>query len=247
MAGRKNGNALREISLKGEERVSIYDSRGEEYKTTLPEIQSFILSGKGDVLNKFNFNTSTGKIESLSPLDTSTFIGWQDFADSNTSEASPIVQSTVSGGEVQLTNNNNDTLTDGNTSVNAETSVTDLNDLWNTTANTFDFNGTGLEKNDLLSMRIHTNISASIIAQDFSLRLDFYDAPGGTGNYIFSLSQHVATEALSAGVFRERITVIDAFVGESILSGSAKIYLVGTKSFEVEVIGFNLRIFKIAR
>ncbi len=45
MAGRKNGNALREISLKGEERVSVYDNRGEEYKTTLPELQSFILSG----------------------------------------------------------------------------------------------------------------------------------------------------------------------------------------------------------
>ena len=210
------------------------------------EVKESLSVGDG-VLQKLNFNSSTGKVEVLSPLDTSTFIGWQDFADSNTSESLPLLQSTVSGGEVHLTNNNNDTLTDGNTSVNAETSVTDLNDLWNTTANTFDFDGTGLEKNDLLSMRIHTNISASIIAQDFSLRLDFYDAPGGSGNYIFSLSQHVATEALSAGVFRERITVIDAFVGESVLSGSAKLYLVGTKSFEVEVIGFNLRIFKIAR
>jgi len=179
--------------------------------------------------------------------DTSTFIGWQDFADSNTSEASPIIQPTVNGGEVALTNNNNDTLTDGNTSVNAETSITGLNDLWNTTTNTFDFAGTGIEKNDLLSLRIHLNIAASIIAQDFSLRFDFYDSPGATGNFIFSLNQHVATEALSAGVFRERITTIDAFIGESIVNGSAKVYLVGTKSFEVEVIGFNIRIFKIAR
>ena len=50
-------------------------------------------------------------------------IGWQDFADSNTTESSPIEQTLVNGGEVQLTNNNNDTLTDGTTSANAETTV----------------------------------------------------------------------------------------------------------------------------
>ena len=33
-------------------------------------------------------------------------IGWQDYADSNTTEASPIEQTLVNGGEVQLTNNN---------------------------------------------------------------------------------------------------------------------------------------------
>ena len=37
------------------------------------------------------------------------------------------------------------------------------------------------------------------------------------------------------------------FFGESILNGSAKIYLVGTKSFEVQVVGFNIQVFKIAR
>jgi len=174
-------------------------------------------------------------------------IGWQDFADSNTSEASPIVQATVNGGESHLTNNNGGTLTDGNTSINAETTVKGLNDLWNTTSNTFDFGGTGIEKNDLLSIRVHLNIAASIISQDFSLRFDFYDDIEAGGNFIFSLSQHVASESLSAGVFRERITTVDAFVGQSVLNGSAKCYLVGTKSFEVQVIGFNIRIFKIAR
>ena len=77
--------------------------------------------------------------------------------------------------------------------------------------------------------------------------IDFYDDIEAGGNYMFSLSQHVASESLSAGVFRERITTVDAFVGQSILNGSAKCYLVGTKSFEVEVVGFNIRIFKIAR
>ena len=174
-------------------------------------------------------------------------IGWQDFADSATSESSPLVQSNVSGGDVHLTNNNNDTLTDGNTSVNAETTVKGLNDLWSTVSNTFVFDDTGIEKNDLISIRVHLNISSSIIAQDFALRFDFYDEPDAGGNFIFSLNQHLATEALSAGVFRERIITVDAFVGESILNGSSKCYLVGTKSFEVEVIGWNIRIFKIAR
>ena len=174
-------------------------------------------------------------------------IGWQDFADSNTTEASPIEQTLVNGGEVQLTNNNNDTLTDGTTSSNSETTVEGLNDLWDTTTNTFVFDGTGIEKNDLLSFRIHLNLSAKIISQDFTLRFDFFDAPAGGGNYAFSLRQHLATETLSAGVFRERIITVDAFVGESILNGSAKLFLEGTKSFEVEVIGWNIRIFKIAR
>ena len=174
-------------------------------------------------------------------------IGWQDFADSTTTEASPIEQTFVNGGEVQLTNNNNDTLTDGTTSANAETTVEGLNDLWDTTSNTFVFDGTGIEKNDLLSFRVHLNLSAKIISQDFTLRFDFFDAPAGGGDYVFSLRQHLATETLSAGVFRERIITVDAFVGESILNGSAKLFLEGTKSFEVEVIGWNIRIFKIAR
>lgn len=172
-------------------------------------------------------------------------IGWQDFADSNTSEASPLVQSNVGGGEVLMTNNNNDTLTDGNTNVNSATTVNGITDLWNTTTNTFDFDGTGIEANDILNFRFHTNVSASIINQEFSIRLDFFDGVGGTGTQIFSLSSHLTSEGLSAGVFRERLTNINTFVGQSILNGSAKAYLVGTKSFEAEIIGFNIQILKI--
>lgn len=174
-------------------------------------------------------------------------IGWQDFADSNTSEASPLQQTNVNGGEVQLTNNNNDTLTDGNTNLNAETTVNGVNDLWSTSSNTIVFKDTGIEKNDLFDIRVHVNISANIISQEFNLRIDFYDDVDGTGNYIFSLREHVSTESLSAGVFRERLVNMDGFVGESILNGSAKIFLEGTKSFDVEVIGFNIKLFKIAR
>ena len=174
-------------------------------------------------------------------------IGWQDFADSNTSEANPIVQSNVNGGEVHLTNNNEDTATDGNTNVNAETTIEGLNDMYDTNTNTVVFGGTGIEKNDDFDIRVHLNISANIINQDFSVRIDFYDELGANGNLIFSLIEHVATETLIAGFFRERIVNIDGYVGESILNGSGKIYLVGTKSFEVEVIGWRIKILKIAR
>ena len=116
------------------------------------------------------------KLEKFSsgPISTETFIGWQDFADSETSEA-------------------------------------------------------------------------NIIPQDFNLRIDFYDDVDGLGNFVFSLREHVSSESLSAGVFRERLVNMDGFIGESILNGSAKIFLEGTKSFEVEVIGFNIKIYKIAR
>ncbi len=62
--------------------------------------------------------------DSIDPIDIGKkLIGWQDFADSNTSASNPLEQLLVNGGDVQLTNNNNDTLTDGNTLTNSETSV----------------------------------------------------------------------------------------------------------------------------
>lgn len=174
-------------------------------------------------------------------------IGWQDFADSNTSEANPLVQSNVSGGEVLLTNDNNGTLTDGNTTQNAETTVEGLNDMWSTTSNTLVFKDTGIEKNDVILLRVHTNISADIINQDFDVKLDFYDDVDAGGNRVFGFQKQIHTETLSAGVFREKMVDMKFFVGESILNGSATISLVGTKSFEATTIGWNLTILKIAR
>jgi len=174
-------------------------------------------------------------------------IGWQDFADSNTSEANPLVQSNVSGGEVLLTNDNNGTLTDGNTTQNAETTVEGLNDMWSTTSNTLVFKDTGIEKNDVILLRVHTRISADIISQDFDVKLDFYDDVDAGGNRVFGFQKQIHTETLSAGVFREKMVDMKFFVGESILNGSATISLVGTKSFEATTIGWNLTILKIAR
>ena len=116
------------------------------------------------LLNRLEFaDTLTDQPEIVADIRKN-LIGWQDFADSNTSEASPLLQTNVNGGEVQLSNNNNDTATDGNTNVNAETTVEGVNDLWNTTTNTFDIKDTGIEKNDLFDIRVHLNISANIIS-----------------------------------------------------------------------------------
>ena len=116
-------------------------------------------------------------------------IGWQDYADSNTSEANPIVQSNINGGEVQLTNNNSDTATDGNTNINSTTTLDGVNDLWDTSTNTFIFKDTGIGKNDLFDIRFNPNVSPNIVDQDFGIRMDFYDDVAGTGNKVFSLNK----------------------------------------------------------
>ena len=180
-------------------------------------------------------------------IPTNTFLGWQDYADSNTSEASPLEQTDIFGGEVQLTNNNNDTATDGNTNVNGNTTVTGVNDVWDTTTNTFTFKDTGLEKNDLFLIRFHVKENPTIVPQTFGIRMDFYDQPGGQGNYIFSLGGSGRTLTESAGVFEEDFIFVEGYFGESILNGSAKVFLEGTKSFEAEVIGWKINIYKIAR
>ena len=223
------------------------DKHTSEAINNLNSENGVIVYDKDDKVLKVGKNDSFEEIYSNPVQVGRDLIGWQDFADSNTSESNPLIQSNVSGGEVHLTNNNNGTLTDGNTNVNAETTIKGLNDLWSTTSNTLVFKDTGIEKNDIFDIRIHLKISSNIISQDFGLRIEFYDDVDATGNQVFSLSKYISTESLSAGVFRERVTNMSGFFGESILNGSAKIYLVGSKSFEVQVIGFNIQIFKIAR
>ncbi len=190
------------------------------------------------------FKTSIGE-EFYSNVINRVF-GWQDFADTATT-LSPIIQSNINGGEVELTNNNNDTLTDGNTNSNLETTAHNVNDIWDTSSNTIIFKDTGLEKNDVIDVRVHLKVNSRIIDQSFSVRIDFYDQPNAQGTNVFHLRKQIYVETLSAGVFRENMVTLDFFLGESILNGSAKIILEGTKSFEVEVIGFNFKIKKIAR
>ena len=192
-------------------------------------------------------NTGNSGAGETAALKTGAYlIGWQDFADTATT-LTPIEQTNIAGGEVKLTNNNQDTLTDGTTTNNAETTPIGVNDLWNNQNNTLIFDGTGIKKNDIIFIRIHLKVNAKIVEQSFDVRLDFYDQPSAQGTKVFSLRKQIHIETLSAGVFREEMVTHDFFVGESILNGSAEIILEGTKNFEVEVIGWNLKIFRIAR
>lgn len=167
--------------------------------------------------------------------------GWQDFADLTT-QATPIEQISVDGGQVQLTTDNAGTLTDGNTTQNSETTLGGVNDIWNTSSNTIQFGGTGLITNDTIDARIHFEISPNIVPQNFKLVFEFYDDVNGGGNKVFELVSAVQSVFENAGTFVEMLIERRFFIGESIKDGSAIVKLEGSSSFEVKMKGFNFEI-----
>ena len=167
--------------------------------------------------------------------------GWQDFADLTT-QATPIEQTSVDGGQVQLTTDNAGTLTDGNTTQNSETTLGGVNDIWNTSSNTIQFGGTGLITNDTIDARIHFEISPNIVPQNFKLVFEFYDDVNGGGNKVFELVSAVQSVFENAGTFVEMLIERRFFIGESIKDGSAIVKLEGSSSFEVKMKGFNFEI-----
>lgn len=167
--------------------------------------------------------------------------GWQDFADLTT-QVTPIEQTSVDGGQVQLTTDNAGTLTDGNTTQNSETTLGGVNDIWNTSSNTIQFGGTGLITNDTIDARIHFEISPNIVPQNFKLVFEFYDDVNGGGNKVFELVSAVQSVFENAGTFVEMLIERRFFIGESIKDGSAIVKLEGSSSFEVKMKGFNFEI-----
>jgi len=167
--------------------------------------------------------------------------GWQDFADLTT-QATPIEQTSVDGGQVQLTTDNAGTLTDGNTTQNSETTLGGVNDIWNTSSNTIQFGGTGLITNDTIDARIHFEISPNIVPQNFKLVFEFYDDINGGGNKVFELVSAVQSVFENAGTFVEMLIERRFFIGDSIKDGSAIVKLEGSSSFEVKMKGFNFEI-----
>ena len=167
--------------------------------------------------------------------------GWQDFADSAT-QTTPLSQTNVLGGTVQLTTDNNGTLTDGNTTTNSEHTLQGVNDIWNSTSNTIQFGGTGLQVNDIIDARIHFEISPNIIPQEFKLVLEFFDGLDGTGTKVFDLVSDIQAFTSNAGTYTELILERRFFVGDPIKDGSCVVSLEGSASFEVKVKGFNFEI-----
>jgi hypothetical protein len=239
--------------LENESKIVFYDTNGVNYNSAnvfQADLSECIYEGENFTKETFlsfaHGNLGNNEAGESAALKTGAYlIGWQDFADTATT-ITPIVQTNINGGEVKLTNNNQDTLTDGTTTNNAETTAKGVNDMWSNQSNRLVFGGTGIKKNDIIEARIHVKTNASIIDQAFNVRIDFFDDLIA-GNKVFSLRKELHVETLSAGVFREEMVTHDFFIGESILNGSAEIILEGTKSFEVEIIGWNLKIFRIAR
>ena len=130
--------------------------------------------------------------------------GWQDFADLTT-QSTPLSQSLVEGGVIQLTTDNAGTLTDGNTTVNSEHTLKGLNDIWNTTSNTMQFGGTGIETNDIIDARIHFEISPNVVPQNFEIIFEFYDGINGTGTKQFELVSAVQSVFENAGTLCRKI------------------------------------------
>ena len=167
--------------------------------------------------------------------------GWQDFSDLAT-QSTPLQVTSVNGGALQLTCDNEGVLTDGNTNYNQDTTMDDVIDIWNTTSNTIQFKGTGLEVNQNVFARIHVEIAANVVPADFKIVLDFYSEENAGGTKVFSLEKHLDEITTSAGSYEEYIEEFRFFIGESILNGSATINIIGTKAFDIKVVGFNFLI-----
>ena len=223
----------------------IYDIR-HKMKSKLKVALELLLDKDGnaytsDVFDYFRFNF-TGFPEDYSILsDEITKSGWQDFADSAT-QSTPLQVTSVNGGVLQLTCDNGGTLTDGNTNYNENTTMNRVIDIWNTTSNTIQFKDTGVKANQNIFARIHVEIAANVVPADFKIVLDFYSEENAGGTKVFSLEKHLDEITTSAGSYEEYIEEFRFFIGESILNGSATINIIGTKAFDIKVVGFNFLI-----
>ena len=91
-------------------------------------------------------------------------IGWQDYSDTTTA-TTPLQITSATGGTIQLTNDASGVLTDGNTSVNATTTVSGVNDLYNSSNNFVEYNSTGIETNDVILFRTHIKVTPNKIGR----------------------------------------------------------------------------------
>ena len=170
-------------------------------------------------------------------------IGFQDYADTTT-PVTPLQITAPTGGVIQLTNDASGQLTDGNTNVNATTTVKGVNDLYNSSNNFFEFNSTGLEANDVLGMRVHLKVTPNTVPMDLDLILTFYNDVAGGGSEVFKLTKRLASFSQGAGIQYEIIESINYFIGASIVNGSKKIELRTNAACDIVNIGYNVTILK---
>ena len=170
-------------------------------------------------------------------------VGWQDFADTTTA-TTPLQITSATGGTIQLTNDASGVLTDGNTNVNASSTVSGVSDLYNSSNNFIEYNGTGIEANDVILFRTHIKVTPNTVPCDVDLKFTFYDDVAGGGTEQFSLLKSVKTISANAGTAVDVIDQINYFIGASIVNGSSKIEVITTAAADVEVVGYNINIIK---
>ena len=170
-------------------------------------------------------------------------VGWQDYSDTTTA-TTPLQITSATGGTIQLTNDSSGVLTDGNTSVNATTTVSGVNDLYNSSNNFVEYNSTGIEVNDVILFRTHIKVTPNTVPCDVDLKFTFYDDVAGGGTEQFSLLKSVKTISANAGTQVDIIDQINYFIGASIINGSSKIEVITTAAADIEVVGYNINIIK---
>ena len=170
-------------------------------------------------------------------------IGFQDFADTTTT-STPLQITSATGGVIQVTNDASGQLTDGNTNVNATTTVQGVNDLYNSSNQFFEFDSTGLEANDVIGMRIHLKVTPNTVPMDLDINLTFYDDIAGGGTEVFKLNKRLATFSQGAGIEYEIIESINYFIGASIVNGSKKVEVTTNAACDIVNVGYNVTILK---
>ena len=170
-------------------------------------------------------------------------IGFQDFADTTTA-TTPLQITSPTGGVIQVTNDASGLLTDGNTNVNATTTVQGVNDLYNSTNQFFEFDSTGLEANDVIGMRIHLKVTPNTVPMDLDINLTFYDDVAGGGTEVFQLNKRLATFSQGAGIEYEIIESVNYFIGASIVNGSKKVEVTTNAACDIVNVGYNVTILK---
>ena len=165
--------------------------------------------------------------------------GWQDFADRGL--VLPEVTD-VAGGTAILTNDASGTLTDGNSNVNAATTLPGVTDLWNSSTNFLNFGDGGLRVNDYLTIRTDFVVTAAIVPLHPSLTFRFFSGPDGGGSEVFSLAKNLSIVSTGAGLAVPFLPETGFFIGESIASGSMRIELTVDVPVTVRVNGWNIQI-----
>ena len=213
----------------------------------LPLLPTSSIAEETELVINFDGKTYKGTLEDLNLSGggggSDRIIGWQDFSDGNT-RSNPLQITSLTGSVVTLTNDAQGALTDGNVHDNTTSTPTGVSDLWNPTANRFVFDGSGLEVNDYINLRVHLDITPSVVPVRVEGRIVFYATETSTVE-VFSLPIDQNILAVNAGVSREVISELGFFIGESIENGSAEVQVSADGPISIEVIGFNTVITKI--